>query len=349
MAQRTRTNSEMRNEGDKKEGSSVNKAFWNCSYLPLELPLAVGLIPVRMMAQNGPTPLADRFLPANLCSYARSFLEESLKEEGGLFLLCDCCDAVRRLADALEYEFPGKVMLLYLPRSPEYFKFFREELKRLQDFLLQITARDLDQEKILEAKERVASRRRYFQEIRALAREGLIRPLDYFQILKAMNDFSQNMEPAKAGSQGKARVFVLGNNLDDPAVWEAFEELDLRIVGDDLCYGEKQAEIFPEFQGEDYLEALALSYLSRPPCPRMRNLKERLDDLLNKIQARRVNGVIIFPTKYCDSFFYDLPLLRTSLKEKNIPFLILEQDYSQRPLEQLKTRIEVMLEKGEHR
>ncbi|MGB9553585.1 MAG: 2-hydroxyacyl-CoA dehydratase, partial [bacterium] len=92
-----------------------------------------------------------------------------------------------------------------------------------------------------------------------------------------------------------------------------------------------------------------LSYLSRPPCPRMRNLKERFDNILNKIETRGVNGTILFPTKYCDSFFYDLPLLRSALKEKGIPFLILEQDYSQRPLEQLKTRIEVLLEKHEHR
>ncbi|MCR4433825.1 MAG: 2-hydroxyacyl-CoA dehydratase family protein [Caldiserica bacterium] len=324
----------------------MSKALWNCSYLPLELPLAFEFMPVRMTGKTGTTPRADRFLPVNLCSYARSFLEESLlMKDESVFLLADCCDSVRRLADALEHEFPGKVFLLFLPRSQDNWEFFREELRRLQGFLSQLKGTSLKDGQILEATEIVAQRRERFREWEALKREGLIRPLDYFHALQALNDFSQDLEPVKVSPSGGAKVFLLGTNLDDEEVWEIFEELELRIVGDDLCYGEKQGEISCGFSRGDPLEPLALSYLSRPPCPRMRNLEERFSDLLQKIEERKVDGVLLFPTKYCDSFFYDLPLLHDMLRERGIPFVVLEQDYSQRPAEQLRTRIEAMLEK----
>jgi len=322
------------------------KALWNCSYLPPELPLQAGFIPVRLKAKSGTTPRADRFLSANLCSYARAFLEQALSNgDDSLFLIADCCDSVRRLADALMRSFPGRVFLLFLPRSPEHWPFFAGELRRLWEFLLEASERKLKENSLWEAIEVTAERRAKLREMEKGKFRGKIQPLDYFHALQSLNDFSQKFEPAPENESSENRAFLLGTNLDDQEIWEIFQELNLRIVGDDLCYGEKQGEMIWQSREGDPFDFLARLYLSRPPCPRMKNLEERWGDLSEKIRGRDVKGVLLFPTKYCDPFFYDLPILGEMFRESGIPFVVLEQDYSQRPSQQLRTRIEAMLEK----
>ncbi|MCR4428559.1 MAG: 2-hydroxyacyl-CoA dehydratase family protein [Caldiserica bacterium] len=324
----------------------MTTAFFNCSYLPLEIPLAFGLTPVRIKGVTGRTPRADRFLPVTLCSYARSFLEEALKQKGSLFILVDCCDSVRRLADALEVEFPGKVFLSFLPRAPENWGFFAGELEKLWKFLAEYLGVHPENANLTEALERLQRRREVLRGWIKFQREGVVDPLDYFHAIQAFNDFRMAMDPPELKSKGKSRIFLLGNSIDEEEVWSILAEMGARVVGDDLCYGEKQAEIEIEAEGEPTLESLSRAYLSRPPCPRMWNLDDRYEDLISKVKERKVDCALLFPTKYCDSFLYDLPLLREGLRKSGIPSIVLEQDYSQKPAQQLRTRIEALLEKG---
>src|SRR5690606_17561484 len=113
-------------------------------------------------AKTGATPGADRFLPANLCSYARAFYEGALQlaQSEDIFLLVDCCDSNRRLADALEETFPGKIFLLSLPRSRKYWSFFSAELERLSYVLESRNGNTLSWERLESAYARVEELRK---------------------------------------------------------------------------------------------------------------------------------------------------------------------------------------------
>lgn len=327
----------------------MTTAFFNCSYLPLEIPVSFGLTPVRLKGFTGKTPKADRFLPITLCSYARSFLEEALKQEEGIFILVDCCDSVRRLADALEVQFPGRVLLLFLPRSPENWGFFKEELKKLWAFLKKYSPLEPDNVNLCNGLEVLKNRRKILKEWIKFQREGVLNPLDYFHGIQAFNDLRKMLNHPEPIPEGKYRIFLVGNSLDEEEVWEIFSEMGARVVGDDLCYGEKQAEVEINFEGEITLDDLSKVYLSRPPCPRMKNLNDRYHNLISKVEEREADCLLLFPTKYCDSFLYDIPLLKEALKRRGIASIVLEQDYTQKPSQQLRTRIEALLEKNEHR
>jgi benzoyl-CoA reductase/2-hydroxyglutaryl-CoA dehydratase subunit BcrC/BadD/HgdB len=57
-----------------------------------------------------------------------------------------------------------------------------------------------------------------------------------------------------------------------------------------------------------------------------------------------VHGVICYTLKFCDTFLYDIPLLKKRLDAQNIPSLFLDSDYTPGTMGRLKTRIEAFLE-----
>jgi benzoyl-CoA reductase/2-hydroxyglutaryl-CoA dehydratase subunit BcrC/BadD/HgdB len=58
----------------------------------------------------------------------------------------------------------------------------------------------------------------------------------------------------------------------------------------------------------------------------------------------KVHGVICYTLKFCDTFLYDVPLLKKRLDAENIPSLFLDSDYTPGTMGRLKTRIEAFLE-----
>lgn len=329
-------------------------AFWSCSYLPWELPLAFDFTPRRLWGITGATPRADRFLPANLCSYSRTFYEKALQatRDKDIFLIADCCDSNRRLADALEETFPSKVFLLSLPHARKHWPFFSAELKRLASFLEVKREVTLEWEKLERAYTSIEDLRKIWQKLEERKRQGKVTALTYFHALRALNTLPcQEAEPEIISALGvpvrppRLRTFLLGTSLDDEEVWRLFDELGLRVVGDDLCYGEKQFETSPELERSDPFGSLARGVLSRPPCPRFTDLEDRWEGLLRKMLERNTEAVIFFATKYCDAYSYDRPILGEKLRASGIPLLILEQDYTQRTDQQLRTRLEAFCER----
>ncbi|MCX5976175.1 MAG: 2-hydroxyacyl-CoA dehydratase family protein [Coprothermobacterota bacterium] len=329
------------------------RAFWTCSYLPCELSSAFGYQPRRFWAQAGGTPRADRVFPPNLCSGVRASLEEAMRQATAedLFLLADCCDADRRLADALEASFPGQTFLLFLPRAEESWPELASELRRLAGFLAKKSRRPLEEEALRAAiieEEALRQSRRQFHARQSL---GGVSPITYYEALRSWcgrapeGSFPLGDPPAEESSdQGeRAPILLLGNSLDERSFWEMLEELSFTVVADDLCYGEKLSQVQVQ-AGVEPFEALARAYLARPPCPRTQRLEERWDDVLRRGIDRGAIGAIFIPTKFCDYYAYELPILVPRLRAAGLPTLVLEMDYGQVSPEQLRTRLEAFRE-----
>jgi benzoyl-CoA reductase subunit C len=115
------------------------------------------------------------------------------------------------------------------------------------------------------------------------------------------------------------------------------------VVIDDYCTGSRyyQAEVIPE---ENRLRALASRIIEKPPCP-LKDLPERRRPKhdLSLANEYRVQGAIYTIQRLCDSHGLDYPSIESPLKEKGIPMLKLELDYTV-PKEQYRTRIEAFIE-----
>ena len=108
-----------------------------CCYTPLEIILAAGLNPYRVISE--PTSdMADSFLHSNFCPFVRSSLAKALKGELDFldgFVVVNSCDGLRRLYDAWRlYAGTPHIYLIDLPRvsTENAIRRFRETLVRLK-------------------------------------------------------------------------------------------------------------------------------------------------------------------------------------------------------------------------
>ena len=144
----------------------------------------------------------------------------------------------------------------------------------------------------------------------------------------------------------KARLMVVGSELDDPKFIELIEESGAVVVADELCTASKYYWNMVDTTG-DPLQALASRYLTRPPCPRMRPSDQRLEYIKEMIENRQVDGVILELMKFCKLHDEGALIVRQALDEWGIPHLTLSREYNLTGAGATATRIEAFLEQLE--
>lgn len=241
----------------KKEKDRFNKVIgWACCYIPEEIIYAAGMYPVRIFGGSAETPMADAYLYSNTCSFARSCLEDGLRNNYNFFdgfVATNTCDHMRRLYDIWHrYLNTPFCHMLGLPHkvtrdSLEYFKDELLEFKtRLETFFsVQISHASLKNAIKVYNKTRSLLKDLYKMrksdnppisgsEVMDVVLEGMILPKDtYNNLLEEMID---NM-PEPPEKDFKPRVLLSGSELDNSEYIRVIEELGGAVVIDDLCNG----------------------------------------------------------------------------------------------------------------
>lgn len=337
---------------------------WFCAYTPVEILLAAGLYPYRIVPE--PTTaltLADSYLERSFCPYVRSCFGEALEGRyrflSGLVVV-NSCDAMRRLYDAWRYYIGGDfISLLDLPRinSDLAVDYYRECLLRFIGELEAHYQVNISEECLSDAILAHNKTRSRLKELYQLNQAcGMpISAVKIHRVIKASNVLpgdTLNELLEQAGSEignvrsdfrGGPRVLITGSILDDPVIIELIEQCGARVVGDDLCTGTRQFWQLVEPDGEP-LTALSRYYLNRIPCPRMKDAQRRFDHIFNLIDDLKVDGVIFYTLKFCDPFLYDIPVLKNQLGLRGVHSLLLEGDYTPGTLGRVKTRIQAFIE-----
>jgi len=150
---------------------------------------------------------------------------------------------------------------------------------------------------------------------------------------------------------GRPRLFLWGNEIDDAAFVRLVEESGAWVVMDDLCTGSRFFwDEVPETA--DPWEGLTQRYLNIP-CPRSdyprtgnreQDLERRFGYIGDFVRQWQVEGAIFYIIRYCDTCELEGPDLREYLQGKHLPVLMLEDDYSLVTIGQLRTRIQAFLE-----
>ncbi len=116
---------------------------------------------------------------------------------------------------------------------------------------------------------------------------------------------------------------------------------------DEVCSSSRILYDMPYYQEGslyDMIPALADAYLKPCTCPCFALNQERKDKIAELINNFRIDGVIYQAFSGCHLFEMEHTGIERFLKEKGVPMLYIESDYSQEDTGQLTTRIEAFIE-----
>ncbi len=306
------------------------------------------------------------------CPFARSCFNQALKGDYDFldgFVVPHSCDTIERMYHIWRHTKPTEFThMINVPHmlGPDSERFYRKELDYFVNCLEQWSGRKLDPGKLRGAVKLYNRRRALLRDLYAL-RTSDPPPVSGTEITKVLvagmgipaADHIELVEKfiaeVKGRSQPKAvrvpRIFIWGNEIDDIAFIKLVEESGAQVVMDDLCTGTRFFwDDVPET--DDPLDGIAARYL-QTHCPRSnvpqagprdKDLENRFGYIREFIKNWKVDGVIFYIVRYCDTCELEGPDLREYLNSFKLPVLMIEDDYSTSTIGQLRTRVQAFLE-----
>ncbi len=278
-----------------------------CKYTPVEVLRAMGADPVLLEPSVTDFNLADTLLHPNICSYAKSVLEEFAGKNYEGVVLTSCCDSIRRLYDTLRARYRQKfIWLLDVPRhdSEAAAQLNAGQIRRMAEAYAAFSGKTFSEDALREI---------------LLCHAGDFRP------------------GAEISSTRNLRVALMGNRCGS-GLRNLLADCGAQVVADLTCAGEERSFHLPG-EGEDLLAGYAGQLLRQVPCLRMADDTAR-EERIGLITAQ-ADGVIYHTVKFCDIYSYEYAVLRDRLK---IPVLKVETDTTRQCEGQIRTRVEAFLE-----
>ena len=87
-----------------------------CKYAPVEIMAGFGMDGERILPDEENLDIAEGHIYPSICSYAKSVLQHSLKNDYEALIMTDCCDALKRLNDILNSKSHQNVYQVSIPR-----------------------------------------------------------------------------------------------------------------------------------------------------------------------------------------------------------------------------------------
>ncbi len=350
------------------EGGKVVGHF--CSHVPGEMLTAAGVLPFRMRGTGSDgTELADAYFTNINCSFIRHTFNQAMRGEYEFLdgLICvSSCDHVRRVYDNWKRQMDTPfVSIMALPKKvgEQQVEWYKEEIEILkksleEHFDVAVTEERLRSAIALHNQTRALQRR--FYELRK-AKNPPISGADALAVMVAatgmpkqhynelLTSLIEELSTADGGSGNgdyRARLMIVGSELDDPEYIRTIEEQGGLVVTDSICFGTRTMWADVDESADDPLEALARYYIQeRPSCPRMNEDQHRRSSFLRElIDAFEVDGVIGERMLFCDVWCAEHYMNNMDFKEHGIPFLQLDREYVMSARGQLRTRVQAFLE-----
>ena len=362
-AAQTIVNPEVRKWKD--QGGKIIGYF--CSSMPVEMITAAGFLPFRVRATGSTgTELSDAYLANINCSFPRHAFNMALKGEydflDGLVFF-NSCDHIRRVYDywVRRVKTPF-VRILSLPRQdalPQV-KWFHDELdilrKQMQEhFRVEITDDGLREAIALHNNLRRRQRDLYrlrqkdrppitgAETMAAIVAGTAMPPVLYGRLL---GELLEDLGKRAVHSGHRARLMLIGGELDNPEYVEVIEGQGGLVVTDSLCFGSRLIWKDVDESIRDPLTALAQYYVAdRPSCARMyTRFDERVDYARQMIQDFKVDGVVFVRLTMCELWGFEQYTASHDSQGWGVPVLFMDRDYAQTSTGQLRTRVQAFLE-----
>ncbi len=325
------------------------RVAWFCTYTPLEILDAAGLVPYGVRGDTGKGH-EDVILGDAACSFVRSCLGAKLsgaypRLEGAV--IAHSCECMRRLFDAWTHGVEGsdgqRVYLLDVPRKHDMksASFFAASIGRFQDAVKK-DFNDYPEESLKEA----IRRRNVLWEMLDKAQRSRmsdpprIRGSEFANLLHGvfawplesslayLEEVNKDLEAQKGGG-GSPRLMIYGGPVN-AHIYELIESAGGEVVLEHACNGLRSVRGKVSLEG-DPLRALADAYLAKPPCPRMlgRWSTRGTEELRSLIGEYRIDGIVYCAMKFCANLQCHWPLFRERAAW-GVPVKVVESDISGR-------------------
>ena len=350
---------------------------YTCYHIPEPILNEGNCFSVRLRApRTGSLDIATYYMSNYTCEFARALLERAI--EGGFEFLdalagVDACSMMNRAMEHFE--------ILKVNSNPNFFVThcdipYKIESYTLESYVKQMRLRVLDR---LTANYGVdtsdAAIRKAVAEhnevCRLIQEIGEFRKADNpvitgyeFHILNLVSytcpkalilpylretlEELKSREPDPAPSF-RARVAVIGSEIDDPGFTRLVESCGALVVSDRYCFGSTPGrEIIELNDEEDALTQVCLHVMKHSECARYiadEKVQQRRDTADRLAREYKADGIIYEQIKYCDYWGFERALVSHIMKEEyNWPVLSVDRLYNIGVSGQLRTRVQAFVE-----
>ena len=350
---------------------------YTCFHIPEVLLNVPGCFSVRLRApRTGSIDIATYYMSNYTCEFARALVERGI--EGGFNFLdglagVDACSMMNRFYEHFE--------LLKMNEKPNFFVTHTDMPYKVEDYSIrhyvkQMRVRLLDvMEKNYGVDTSDAAIRKAVQThnevCRIISEIGRMRKADNpvitgyeFHILnlvsytcpkdKILPYLRETLEELKTREQDpkpwyRARVAMVGSEIDDPSLTKMLEECGAFVVVDRYCYGSTPGrEVIELNDDEPALEQICRHYMQVSECARYiadDKVQQRRDTADRLAREYRADGIIYEQMKFCDFWGFERALVSHIMStEVGWPVLSIDRPYNARSSGQLRTRFQAFVE-----
>lgn len=342
-----------------------------CTYFPPEIAIAAGCATVGLCSTSGETiPDAEKHLPANLCPLIKSSYGFAVTDKCPFFYFSDLvigettCDGKKKMYEIMS-DFKD-VFVMNLPNSQDEIsrEAWRKEMLRLKDYIekkFEVTITDEDLRNAIKLENEIRLAKKRMQDVMKndpcpVKGQDLFKVLygsgfkfDRTVITGEMDSVTAKiLEEYKAGNklEHRPRIVLTGCPIGGVTekVIKAIEDNGGVVVAMENCVGAKQYDRLVDEDAADPWAALADRYLNIG-CSVMTPNENRYDLLGRTIDEFKADGVVEMTLQACHTYNVEtFKIGKYVTKEKGIPYLAVETDYSTSDDGQLNTRIAAFIE-----
>lgn len=328
-------------------------------YTPDEIVHSMGLVPMGTWGADMELNRAKEYFPAFMCSIVQSILELGISGKfkgASAIIIPSLCDTLKTMGENWKYAVPDiKFIPMTYPqnRKPAYgIAYTRAGYERVIEDLEKCTGAKFSMDSLAEsnklynehneAMRRVDELLARHAEVTVQERSDIFASANYMLVEEhtaLVKKLIAELEAAEE-SVGNYPVVVSGILTDMAGLSEAFDEIGIHIVADDVCAHSRQYRTdVPD--GDDPLQALAVKFANTDNCSVLYNVeKPRIQWIIDIAKERGAKGVVVVMTKFCDPEEFDFVCIKEACEKADLPLALVEVDRQMKQFEQVKTNLE---------
>ena len=350
---------------------------YTCFHIPEVLLNVDKCFSTRLRAPNtGSIDIATYYMSNYTCEFARALVERGI--EGGYRFLdavigVDACSMMNRAMEHFEILNINDKPNFFVTHTDMPFKitdytldgYERQMQVRVLDRLHEVFGVDVSDEAIRKAVEEHNEVCRIISEISQMRKKTnpvvtgyefhILNLVTYVcpkaLILPYLRETLEELKKRKPDkvSPFRARVAIVGSEIDDPHLTKLIEDVGALVVSDRYCFGSTPGrEVIELRDDEPALRQICLHYMQVSECARwisdekVLQRRETADRLAKEFGAE---GIIYEQMKYCDYWGFERALVSHIMHDEyGWPVLSIDRLYNNGNSGQLRTRVQAFVE-----
>ena len=358
--------------------SEGNRALaYTCYHIPEVLLNVDNCFSIRMRApRTGSMDIATYYLSSYLCGYSKALLERGI--EGGYNFLSaligsESCSEMNRTYEHFKLlnlvqndKFFVTVADIPFKIAPHTTRHYRNQMQiKVLDKLHEVYGVDISDDALRKAVAEHNEVCRLITEIGEYRKEENPRITGYefhvinlvtyccpkYLILDKLRETAEELKTRVPDEKKnyRAKVVVVGSEMDDPDFTKLIEESGALVVADRYCFGSLpgREEIILN-DTDDVLEQIVVHYMKTCQCPRYMSQEKvhgRREYVKHLVETYHADGVIYEQIKFCEYWGYERALASHVItNEFGIPSVTVDRQYTANASGQLRTRVQAFVE-----